>query len=168
MRGPQVFRGYWNRPEETAHQLLDDGWLRTGDVVRVALDGPDAGLVTLVDRIKEMIVTGGFKVYPSQVEDHLRAMPGVRDVAVVGVPGSGSDEHVAAVVVLDDTDDAASPPRVDLAAVREWGEKRLARYALPRTLAVVPELPRSQIGKVLRRVVREDLLGRDDIEHHRA
>ncbi len=131
VRGPQVFRGYWNRPEETAHQLLDDGWLRTGDVVRVALDGPDAGLVTLVDRIKEMIVTGGFKVYPSQVEEHLRGMPGVRDVAVVGVPGSGSDEHVAAVVVLDDADDAASPPRVDLAAVREWGEKRLARYALP-------------------------------------
>ncbi|WP_289025760.1 AMP-binding protein [uncultured Cellulosimicrobium sp.] len=168
VRGPQVFRGYWNRPEETAHQLLDDGWLRTGDVVRVALDGPDAGLVTLVDRIKEMIVTGGFKVYPSQVEEHLRGMPGVRDVAVVGVPGSGSDEHVAAVVVLDDADDAASPPRVDLAAVREWGEKRLARYALPRTFAVVPELPRSQIGKVLRRVVREDLLGRDDVERHRS
>ena len=80
----------------------------------------------------------------------------------------GSDEHVAAVVVLDDADAAASPPRVALAAVREWGEKRLARYALPRTLAVVPELPRSQIGKVLRRVVREDLLHRDDVEHHRA
>ncbi|SMF05580.1 long-chain acyl-CoA synthetase [Cellulosimicrobium cellulans J34] len=168
VRGPQVFRGYWNRPEETAQQLLDGGWLRTGDVVRVPLDGPDAGLVTLVDRIKEMIVTGGFKVYPSQVEDHLRDMPGVRDVAVVGVPGSGSDEHVAAVVVLDDADGAGSPPRVDLAAVREWGEQRLARYALPRTLAVVPELPRSQIGKVLRRVVREDLLGRDDVERHGA
>ena len=168
VRGPQVFRGYWNRPEETAQQLLDDGWLRTGDVVRVPLDGPDAGLVTLVDRIKEMIVTGGFKVYPSQVEDHLRGMPGVRDVAVVGLPGSGSDENVTAVVVLDEDDDAGSPPRVDLAAVREWGEKRLARYALPRAFAVVPDLPRSQIGKVLRRVVREDLLGRDDVEHHGA
>lgn len=168
VRGPQVFRGYWNRPEETTQQLLEDGWLRTGDVVRVPLEGPDAGLVTLVDRIKEMIVTGGFKVYPSQVEDHLRGMPGVRDVAVVGVPGSGSDEHVAAVVVLDVDDDAGSPPRVDLAAVREWGEQRLARYALPRAFAVVPDLPRSQIGKVLRRVVRDDLLGRDDVEHHRA
>ncbi|MFC8921953.1 AMP-binding protein [Cellulosimicrobium sp. NPDC057127] len=166
VRGPQVFRGYWNRPEETAHQLLDEGWLRTGDVVRVPVTGPDAGLVTLVDRIKEMIVTGGFKVYPSQVEDHLRQMPGVRDVAVVGLPGSGSDERVAAVVVLDEADGAPAPPRVDLAAVREWGERRLARYALPRTLAVVTELPRSQIGKVLRRVVRDDLVGRDDVEHH--
>ena len=168
VRGPQVFRGYWNRPEETAHQLLADGWLRTGDVVQVPLDGPDAGTATLVDRIKEMIVTGGFKVYPSQVEEHLRRMPGVRDVAVVGLPGDGSDERVAAVLVLDDADDGTAPPRVDLAAVREWGERRLARYALPRTLAVVPELPRSQIGKVLRRVVREDLLGRDDVEHHRS
>nr|WP_241744426.1 AMP-binding protein [Cellulosimicrobium arenosum] len=164
VRGPQVFRGYWNRPEETAGQLLDDGWLRTGDVVQVALDGPDAGVVTLVDRIKEMIVVGGFKVYPSQVEDQLRAMPGVRDVAVVGLPGTGSDEQVAAVVVLDDTDGAPAPPRVDLAAVREWGERRLARYALPHALAVVPELPRSQIGKVLRRVVRQDLLENDDVE----
>jgi long-chain acyl-CoA synthetase len=168
VRGPQVFQGYWGRPEETAHQLLDGGWLRTGDVVRVPVDGPDAGLVTLVDRIKEMIVTGGFKVYPSQVEDHLRQMPGVRDVAVVGLPGSGSDERVAAVVVLDAPDGEPAPPRVDLAAVREWGEKRLARYALPRTLAVVPDLPRSQIGKVLRRVVRDDLVGRDDVEHHGA
>jgi long-chain acyl-CoA synthetase len=114
-------------------------------------------------------------VYPSQVEEHLRQMPGVRDVAVVGLPGTGSDEQVAAVLVLDEAsggpvgaDDGGSPPRVDLAAVREWGEKRLARYALPRTLAVVPELPRSQIGKVLRRVVREDLLGRDDVERHRG
>ena len=110
VRGPQVFQGYWNRPEETAHQLLEGGWLRTGDVVTVDADG----VVTLVDRIKEMIITGGFKIYPSQVEDHLRLMPGIRDVAVV------------------------------------------------------PELPRSQIGKVLRRVVREDLLHRDDVEHHRA
>ncbi|WP_267494537.1 AMP-binding protein [Cellulosimicrobium marinum] len=169
VRGPQVFAGYWNRPDETAQQLLDGGWLRTGDVVEVPLEGPDAGTVTLVDRIKEMIVTGGFKVYPSQVEDHLRDMPGVRDVAVVGLPGAGSDERVAAVVVLDDDgpDGAPAPPRVDLAAVREWGERRLARYALPRALAVVPDLPRSQIGKVLRRTVRDDLLGRDDVEHHR-
>ncbi|WP_454042842.1 AMP-binding protein [Cellulosimicrobium sp. Marseille-Q8652] len=170
VRGPQVFQGYWQRPDETADQLLDDGWLRTGDVVEVPLDGPDAGTVTLVDRIKEMIVTGGFKVYPSQVEEHLRQMPGVRDVAVVGLPGTGSDEQVAAVLVLDTADgpDDGTAPRVDLTAVREWGEKRLARYALPRTIAVVPELPRSQIGKVLRRVVREDLLGRDDVERHRG
>ncbi len=163
VRGPQVFQGYWNRPEETAHQLLEGGWLRTGDIVRV---GPD-GVAVLVDRIKEMIISNGFKVYPSQVEDHLRAMPGVRDVAVVGLPGVGADERVAAAVVLEPEEDGAGVRHlVDLEGVRAWGEQRLTRYALPRVFAVVSELPRSQLGKVLRRTVREDLLGREDLEHH--
>jgi long-chain acyl-CoA synthetase len=149
IRGPQVFQGYWNRAEETAEQLLPGGWLRTGDVV--TMDG--AGFVTLVDRIKEMIVTGGFKVYPSQIEDHLRDMPGVADVAVVGIPGGDMGEKVVAAVVLD-----AGSPGLDLTAVRAWCEHRIARYALPRELVIVAELPRSQIGKVLRRVVRERVL----------
>lgn len=149
VRGPQVFAGYWQRPDETAQQLLDGGWLRTGDVVRVE----DDGMVVLVDRMKEMIVTGGFKVYPSQVEDHLRAMPGVRDVAVVGEPAGDLGERVVAAVVLDD-----DAPAVDLAAVRAWCETRLARYAVPRRVVVLPDLPRSQVGKVLRRVVRDQVL----------
>ncbi|MBT0993653.1 AMP-binding protein [Cellulomonas sp. DKR-3] len=148
VRGPQVFAGYWGRPDETAEQLLPDGWLRTGDVVRV----DDDGFVVLVDRIKEMIVTGGFKVYPSQVEDHLRTMPGIRDVAVVGVPGGDLGESVVAAVVLDEGQD------VDLAAVRDWCARHLARYAVPRRLVVLPDLPRSQVGKVLRRVVRDQVL----------
>ncbi|NKY41705.1 AMP-binding protein, partial [Cellulomonas septica] len=139
IRGPQVFQGYWQRPDETAAQLLPGGWLRTGDVVQVV-----DGSVVLVDRMKEMIVTGGFKVYPSQVEDHLRGMPGIADVAVVGVPGGAMGESVVAAVVL--ADDASG---VDLAAVRAWCEQRLARYALPRRLVVLTELPRSQVGKVL-------------------
>lgn len=147
--GPQVFAGYWKLPEETDHQLLPGGWLRTGDVVRQEEDGT----VVLVDRIKEMIVTGGFKVYPSQVEDHLRTMPGVRDVAVVGEPAGDLGERVVAALVLDD-----DAPGIDLAAVREWCEERLARYAVPRRLVVLPDLPRSQVGKVLRRVVRESLV----------
>ncbi|WP_309134339.1 AMP-binding protein [Cellulomonas sp.] len=147
--GPQVFAGYWNRPEETAEQLLPGGWLRTGDVVQVEEDG----FVVLVDRIKEMIISGGFKVYPSQVEDHLRGMPGVRDVAVVGVPAGDLGESVVAAVVLDE-----GATGVDLAAVRAWCETRLARYALPRRVVVLPDLPRSQVGKVLRRVVRETVL----------
>jgi long-chain acyl-CoA synthetase len=148
IHGPQVFAGYWNRPEETAEQLLEGGWLRTGDIVRME----DDGMVVLVDRIKEMIVTGGYKVYPSQVEDQLRSMPGVQDVAVIGVPAGDLGEHVVAAVTLDDG------ARVDLAAVRAWLEPRVARYAVPRDLVVLPELPRSLIGKVLRRVVREDYL----------
>ena len=148
VRGPQVFAGYWQRPEETAHQLLPDGGLRTGDMVRVDEDG----FILLVDRIKEMIVTGGFKVYPSQVEDHLRTMPGVEDVAVVGVPGGAMGESVVAALVLREGHD------VDLAAVREWCGRKLARYAVPRRVVVLPDLPRSQVGKVLRRVVREHVL----------
>ena len=152
VRGPQVFAGYWGRPEETADQLLDGGWLRTGDIVRL----DEQGFVVLVDRIKEVIVTGGFNVYPSQVEDHLRTMPGVRDVAVVGVPGGDLGEKVVAAVVLDTERDAAAT--IDLAAVRAWCAQRLAGYAVPRGLVVVPDLPRSILGKVLRRVVRDDVL----------
>lgn len=150
VRGPQVFTGYWNRPDETAAQLTDDGWLHTGDIVVADADG----WVRLVDRVKEMIIVGGFKVYPSQVEDHLRTMPGVRDVAVIGIPAAGRhEEKVVAAVVLE-----SPSTSLDLEAVRAWGEQRLPRYALPRGLVVVDELPRSQIGKVLRRVVRDQVL----------
>ncbi|RYV52466.1 AMP-binding protein [Pengzhenrongella frigida] len=151
LRGPQVFAGYWGRPDETAAVLLADGWLRTGDVV-VA---DEACSLTLVDRTKEMIITGGFKVYPSQVEELLRGMPGVEDVAIVGVPAGEQGERVVAAVVLSATDAAAG---VDLAAVRAWCEQHLARYAIPRELVILDELPRSPIGKVLRRVVREGVL----------
>ncbi|GAA3530263.1 long-chain-fatty-acid--CoA ligase [Aeromicrobium flavum] len=146
VRGPQVFAGYRNRPEETAHQLLEGGWLRTGDVVEV----DPTGWVTLVDRVKEMIIVGGFKVYPSTVEEHLRSMTGIADVAVVGVRAPGGDDHVLAAFVLED---GAQAPTVD--EVRAHGEQRLARYALPRRIEFVAELPRSQIGKVMRRQVQE-------------
>ena len=149
IRGPQVFAGYWNLPDETAHQLLPDGWLRTGDVVQVEPDG----FVVLVDRMKEMIVSGGFKVYPSQVEDQLRTMPGIADVAVVGEPSGTHGESVVAAVVLEE-----GARGIDLEAVRAWCGQRVAKYALPRRLVVLPDLPRSQVGKVLRRVVREAVL----------
>jgi len=151
--GPQVFDGYWHRPEETAECLIEHGgrtWLRTGDVVVV-----EDGFVRLIDRIKEVIITGGFNVYPSQVEDALRQMPGIQDVAVVGVPGGDLGEKVVAAIVL-----AEGATRIELAAVRAWSEQHLARYAHPRDLVVLPELPRSQIGKVLRRVVRQQVLDR--------
>jgi long-chain acyl-CoA synthetase len=147
--GPQVFDGYWRRPQESAQALLPGGWLRTGDIVTVA----DDGFVTLVDRTKEVIVTGGFKVYPSQVEDRLRDMPQIDDVAVVGVPAGDLGERVIAAIVL-----AKGVTSLDLDAVRTWAAANLARYALPRGLVIVPELPRSAIGKVMRRVVRDRLL----------
>ncbi|WP_312348541.1 AMP-binding protein [Actinomyces sp.] len=145
-RGPQVFSGYWGRPDETA-QTLQDGWLRTGDLVRVT-----DGFVVMADRRKEMINSSGFNVYPSQVEDAVRSMPGVSDVAVVGVPAGSAGESVVAAVVLE------AGASVTLEDVRKWAERSLAHYALPRQLVVMSELPRSQIGKVMRRRVREELL----------
>ena len=150
VRGPQVFAGYWQRPEDTAAALLPGGWLRTGDIVEV---DDQTGFTRLVDRIKEVIIIGGFNVYPSQVEDRLREMPGVEDVAVVGMPSGDLGEKVVAAVVM-----AAGATRLELEAVREWCGEHLARYAIPRELVFLHELPRSQIGKVMRRVVREQLL----------
>jgi long-chain acyl-CoA synthetase len=143
VRGPQVFQGYWNQPKDTA-AALDGGWLRTGDTV---VQDPD-GLVRLVDRIKEVIVTGGYNVSPSEVEGHLAHMPQIEDVAVVGVPGGDMGDHVTAAVVL------ANGATLSLEQVRAWCAERLARYAIPRDLVIMKALPRSQIGKVLRRVVR--------------
>lgn len=148
VQGPQVFAGYYDRPEETAEVLLEGGWLRTGDVVRRDEDG----FVVLADRIKELIISGGFNVYPSQVEDAVRSMPGVSDVAVVGVPDGSRGESVVAALILE------PGAQVDLEAVRRWTHERLSHYAMPRRIAVLEELPRSQLGKVLRRKVREQLL----------
>ena len=146
VRGPQVFAGYWNRPEESAAVLLDGGWLRTGDV---AVADPD-GFVRIVDRLKEMIITGGFNVYPSEVEDVLRELDEIEDVAVVGVrrPGDGSEEVVAAVL-------PATGATVDPEQVRAHVRGRLTGYKVPRRVVVVDELPRSQVGKILRRTVRD-------------
>ncbi|MDR1426641.1 MAG: AMP-binding protein, partial [Bifidobacteriaceae bacterium] len=148
IRGPQVFAGYWNRPEETAQCLTSDGWFRTGDVV---VRDPD-GLVRLVDRIKEVIITGGFNVYPSQVEDRLALMPEIAEVAVVGIPQGDLGERVVAAVVL------RASAKLDLAQARAWCLDHLARYAIPKQLVLMTELPRSQVGKVLRRVVKHQIL----------
>ncbi|MCZ2839372.1 long-chain-fatty-acid--CoA ligase [Modestobacter sp. VKM Ac-2985] len=145
VQGPQVFSGYWNRPEETAAVLLPGGWLRTGDVVEV----DDDGFVRIVDRIKELIITGGFNVYPSEVEEVLKAVDGITDAAVVGLPGTNGEDVVAAVVLEGE---------LDLDAVRESIRASLAGYKVPRRIVAVEDLPRSQIGKVLRREVRDQLL----------
>lgn len=147
LRGPQVFDGYWNRAAETAATLLPGGWLRTGDIVRVSPDG----FVTVVDRIKELIITGGFNVAPTEVEEVLRAHPSVADVAVVGMPAVGGGEDVTAAIVL--APDAA----LDSAALRAFAKQSLAAYKVPRRFEIVDELPRSLIGKVLRRQVRDAL-----------
>ena len=148
VHGPQVFAGYLNNPEETANIMLPGGWLRTGDLVYQDADG----FYVMADRRKELIISGGFNIYPTEVEAAVRSMPQVEDVAVVGLPGESGNESVVAALVV------RSGETVTLDQVREWAEKNLSHYALPRQIAIINELPRSQIGKVLRRVVREELL----------
>ncbi len=147
IRGPQVFSGYWKRPDESSKTLLPDGWLRTGDIVRVSPDG----FITIIDRIKELIITGGFNVAPSEVEDVLLTHPDVSEAAVVGLSSDRGGEDVAAAVVL------ATGAVLDVAALRDHCRSHLSAYKVPRTVVAVDDLPRSLIGKVLRREVRKRL-----------
>jgi long-chain acyl-CoA synthetase len=148
LNGPQVFGGYWNNPEETAATLLPGGWLRTGDLVTVDEDG----FTTIVDRVKELIITGGFNVSPSEVESVLRSHPDLTDAAAIGVPAPSGGEKVIAVVVL------RPGAELDQDALRAWCRERLAAYKVPREIVTVDDLPRSMLGKVLRKQVREQYL----------
>lgn len=147
VRGPQVFSGYYGKPEET-EVVFADGWFRTGDIVTI----DDAGFVRIVDRIKELIITGGFNVAPTEVESVLRQHPLVEDAAVVGLPNEHSGEEVVAAIVV------APGEEIDVEAVREFARGILTPYKVPRRVFVVDELPKSLIGKVLRRQVRDRLL----------
>lgn len=147
VRGPQVFSGYYGKPEETGRVFVD-GWFRTGDIVTI----DEAGFVRIVDRIKELIITGGFNVAPTEVEIALRQHPDVEDAAVVGLPNERSGEEVVAAIV------PVAGATIDEESVREFARGILTPYKVPRRIFVVDELPKSLIGKVLRRQVRESLL----------
>ncbi len=144
IRGPQVMKGYWNRPEESS-AMLGDGWLHTGDIARM----DEQGYFTIVDRKKEMILVSGFNVYPREVEDVLYMHPAVKEAAVIGVPDSQRGESVKAFVVLKEELLCSGD---DLIA---WSRERLAVYKVPRQVEFVMDLPKSLIGKVLRRVLVE-------------
>jgi long-chain acyl-CoA synthetase len=147
VQGPQVFSGYWNKPDETALALLPGGWMRTGDVV---VQDPDS-YVRIVDRIKELILVGGFNVYPTEVERVLTAISGIAAAAVVGLPVDGGEQVVAAVVL--------EPGAVlDPDEVRAECRRHLAGYKVPREIVAIDELPVSIIGKVLHARVREQLI----------
>ena len=148
VRGPQVFQGYWKRPEETASTLLAGGWLRTGDIVTVDAEG----FVTVVDRLKELIISGGFNISPSEVENALLLHPDVADAAVVGIPRSDGSETVTAAVVMREG------TVFDAEELRSFARVHLAAYKVPRSVVQVPALPRSLVGKVIRRQVRADIL----------
>lgn len=147
VRGPQVFSGYYGKPEATEDAFVD-GWYRTGDIVTI----DDAGFVRIVDRIKELIITGGFNVSPTEVESVLRQHPSIVDVAVVGLPSDHSGEEVVAAIVLD------AGAELDEDAIRSFARGILTPYKVPRRIFVVDELPKSLIGKVLRRQVKEKIV----------
>ena len=143
VRGPQVMRGYWNRPEETARVFTSDGYLRTGDIA--VIDA--AGFITLVDRKKDMILVSGFNVYPNEVEDVVASHPGVLEVAAVGVPDERSGEAVKVFVVRKD-------PALTAEALIAHCRKELTGYKVPHHVEFRDELPKSNVGKILRRELR--------------
>ncbi|MEN4920814.1 long-chain-fatty-acid--CoA ligase [Achromobacter spanius] len=148
VRGPQVTRGYWNRPDETALVMYPDGFLRTGDVGYV----DDTGYVYLVDRKKDMILVSGFNVYPNEVEDVAALHPGVREVAAVGVPDERSGEAVKLFVIRKD-------PALDAATLIAHCRTQLTGYKVPRYIEFRDDLPRTNVGKILRRELRPDAPG---------
>jgi long-chain acyl-CoA synthetase len=145
IRGPQVMKGYWNRPEETAKVLMEDGFLRTGDVA--VMDG--SGYVKIVDRKKDMILVSGFNVYPNEIEDVLAMHPGVLESAAVGVPDPKTGEAVKIYVVKKD-------PDLTEASLLEHCRANLTAYKVPRQIAFRNQLPKTNVGKILRRELRDE------------
>jgi long-chain acyl-CoA synthetase len=143
VRGPNVMKGYWRRPEETA-KAIPDGWFRTGDLARQDVDG----YLFIVDRKKDMIIRGGENVYPREIEEALYEHPAVAEVMCIGIPDADLGEEVGAAVVLKPGADT------DPDELREWAKARLAAYKYPRLVWLVESLPHGPTGKVVRRAVR--------------
>jgi long-chain acyl-CoA synthetase len=144
-RGPQIMRGYWNRPEATAKIIFGDGWLRTGDAGRM----DEQGFIYIEDRLKDLIIVSGFNVYPSEIEDVVVSHPGIVEAAVIGMPDQGSGEAVKLFAVKKD----ASLTRQ---ALIEFCRERLTAYKIPSQVEFRDDLPKSNIGKVLKRELRDE------------
>ena len=146
VRGPQVMRGYWNRPDETAQVMLPGGWLRTGDIGYM----DEKGFVFLQDRKKDMILVSGFNVYPNEIEDVVVKHPGVLEVAAVAQPDEKSGEVVAIFVVRKD-------PNLTAEQIIEHCRGELTGYKIPKHVYFKTELPKTNVGKILRRALRDEL-----------
>jgi long-chain acyl-CoA synthetase len=144
IRGPQVMKGYWQRPEETAKVLSPDGWLRTGDMGRM----DENGYFYIVDRKKDMILVSGFNVYPNEIEDVIATHPGVLEVAAVGVPDDKSGEAVKVVIVKKD-------PNLTAEDIRALCRRELTGYKQPKYVEFRDSLPKTNVGKILRRELRD-------------
>jgi long-chain acyl-CoA synthetase len=148
IKGPQVMEGYWNRPEETAKVITEDGWLRTGDMGRMN----ENGLTFIEDRKKDMILVSGFNVYPNEIEEVAVAHDGVLEAAAVGLPDEKSGEVVKLFVVRKD-------PALDEAKLKAYFKENLTGYKVPRVIEFRDELPKSNVGKILRRELRDEATG---------
>jgi malonyl-CoA/methylmalonyl-CoA synthetase len=146
VRGPNVFKGYWRMPEKTAAELREDGFFITGDLARIDADG----YVHIVGRGKDLIISGGYNIYPKEIEIFLDDQPGVLESAVIGAPHPDFGESVVAVLV------AEPDGTLDLAAIEAAARRDLAGFKLPRHLVVVEELPRNTMGKVQKNLLRDD------------
>jgi len=145
IRGPQVMRGYWQRAEDTAEAIDADGWLHTGDMAKM----DEKGFFYIVDRKKDMILVSGFNVYPNEVEDVIAMMPGVLEVAAIGVPDEKSGEAVKVVIVRKD-------PALTAEQVKAHAREHLTGYKHPRIVEFRTELPKTNVGKILRRELRDE------------
>ncbi|PIE14027.1 MAG: malonyl-CoA synthase [Rhodobacterales bacterium] len=148
VRGPNVFQGYWQMPEKTAEELRENGWFITGDLGMV----DDDGYVSIVGRARDLIITGGFNVYPKEIESLIDDIPGVLESAVIGVPHPDFGEAVVAVIVKED--DGLTPE--DVTAVTG---AQLAKFKQPKQTLFLPELPRNTMGKVQKKALRETYAG---------
>ncbi|ACE85982.1 AMP-binding protein [Cellvibrio japonicus] len=144
VRGPQVMKGYWQRPDATAEVLDADGWFKTGDIAIIQADG----FVKIVDRKKDMINVSGFKVFPNEVEDVLCSHPDIIEAAVVGIPDGDGSEQVKAFIVT-------SNPELSLEQVRKYAKEQLTPYKVPHLVEFRKELPKTNVGKILRRELRD-------------
>ncbi len=144
IRGPQVMAGYWQRPDETAKVMTADGFFRTGDIGTV----DERGYFRIVDRKKDMILVSGFNVYPNEIEDVLSQLPGILECAAVGIPDDKAGEAVKVVIVKKD-------PKLSETDVRAWCEANLTGYKRPKVVEFRADLPKSTVGKILRRELRE-------------
>ena len=148
VKGPQVMAGYWQRPDETAKVMTADGYFRTGDVAVVLPDGQ----VKIVDRMKDMVLVSGFNVYPNEVEEVIVKHPGVVEAAVIGLPDEHSGEAVVAYVVRRD-------PALTTDELREFCRENMTGYKVPRRIEFRETLPKTNVGKVLRRALKEEVEG---------
>ncbi len=143
-RGPQIMKGYWNRPEATAEIIFGDGWLRTGDVGRM----DEHGFIYIEDRLKDLVIVSGFNVYPSEIEDVVVSHPGIIEAAAIGVPDERSGEAVKLFAVKGD-------PALTEQELIDFCRERLTGYKIPRQVEFRDDLPKSNIGKVLKRELRD-------------